>query len=335
MSVVSVMGAGSWGTALAILLSNNGHEVSVWSLFENEIEMLDKQREQKQNLPGVKIPKSIRFTCDIKESLKDFDYIVLAVPSQAVRSTAKLLAPYVNNNDIIIMCSKGFEEATGLTLCQVIKSEMPQTEVVALYGPSHAEEVAGGIPTTVVSASPNIEASTAVQDLFMSPTFRVYTSSDLIGAEIGAACKNIIALCAGISDGLGYGDNSKAALMTRGITEIGRLGIAMGAEARTFSGLTGIGDLIVTCTSKHSRNWRAGHLIAQGFTAQEAQNQIKMVVEGISASRAIMNLLEKYKVEMPICSQAYEILFNEKDCKSAVYELMTRSRKHESEDTGW
>lgn len=335
MSVVSVIGAGSWGTSLAILLSNNGHDVSVWSFFQNEVEMLDKEREHKQNLPGVEIPKSIKFTANIEECLKGHDFIVFVVPSQAVRSTAKRLAPYVNENDIIIMCSKGLEEETGLTLSQVIKSEIPQSEITALYGPSHAEEVAAGIPTTVVSASPNVDVSIKVQDLFMSPAFRVYTSSDLIGAEIGAACKNVIALCAGICDGLGYGDNSKAALMTRGITEIGRLGRAMGANAMTFSGLTGIGDLIVTCTSKHSRNWRAGYLIGRGYTAEEAQNEVKMVVEGISATRAINKLSEKFNVEMPISHQAYEILFNDKDCKTAVYELMTRSRKHESEDIGW
>lgn len=335
MSVVSVIGAGSWGTSLAILLSNNGHDVSVWSFFQNEVEMLDKEREHKQNLPGVEIPKSIKFTANIEECLKGHDFIVFVVPSQAVRSTAKRLAPYVNKNDIIIMCSKGLEEETGLTLSQVIKSEIPQSEITALYGPSHAEEVAAGIPTTVVSASPNVDVSIKVQDLFMSPAFRVYTSSDLIGAEIGAACKNVIALCAGICDGLGYGDNSKAALMTRGITEIGRLGRAMGANAMTFSGLTGIGDLIVTCTSKHSRNWRAGYLIGRGYTAEEAQNEVKMVVEGISATRAINKLSEKFNVEMPISHQAYEILFNDKDCKTAVYELMTRSRKHESEDIGW
>lgn len=335
MSVVSIIGAGSWGTALAILLSNNGHEVSVWSLFQDEVEMLDKEREHKLNLPGIRIPKSIRFTSNVEECLNGHDFIVFVVPSQAVRSTAKLLALHVHKNDIIIMCSKGLEEDTGLTLSQVIKSEIPSCEIAALYGPSHAEEVAGGIPTTVVSASANVNISMNVQDLFMSPAFRVYTSSDIVGAEIGAACKNVIALCAGISDGLGYGDNSKAALMTRGITEIGRLGISMGANASTFSGLTGIGDLIVTCTSKHSRNWRAGYLIGKGYTAEEAQKEIKMVVEGISATRAIKRLSEKYNVEMPISHQAYEILFNNKDCKTAVYDLMTRSRKHESEDIGW
>ncbi len=297
--------------------------------------MLNEEREHKDNLPGIKIPASIQFTTDVEECLKGHEYVVLAVPSQAVRSTSRLLAAHVSKGDIVIICSKGLEEETGLTLSQVVLSELPGMEAVALYGPSHAEEVAAGIPTTVVSASPNIEVSMQVQDLFMSPAFRVYTSSDLIGAEIGAACKNVIALCAGICDGLGYGDNSKAALMTRGITEIARLGTAMGASAKTFSGLTGIGDLIVTCTSKHSRNWRAGNLIGKGYTAKEAQEQVKMVVEGISATRAIKALSEKYKVNMPISQEAYKILFKGKDCKKAVHDLMTRSRKHESEDTGW
>lgn len=335
MSVVSVIGAGSWGTSLSILLNNNGHQVSVWSLFQEEVDMINKEREHKRNLPGIKVPDSIKFTTNMEECLLNHDYVVLVVPSQAVRSTARLLSQYMNKSDVVVICSKGLEESTGLTLSQVVNSEIPEIEVAALYGPSHAEEVASGIPTTVVSASPNLEIAMEVQDLFMSAAFRVYTSSDLIGSEIGAACKNVIALCAGISDGLGYGDNSKAALMTRGITEIARLGIAMGGMPATFLGLAGIGDLIVTCTSRHSRNWRAGYLIGKGSTVEVAQNEVKMVIEGISATRAIKELSNKYDVEMPISNEAYEILFNNKDCKTAVYDLMTRSRKHESEDTRW
>jgi len=335
MSVISIIGAGSWGTSLSILLSNNGHKVRVWSLFQEEIDMLNNEREHKTKLPGVKIPESVEFTTDLEACLKDHEYIVIVVPSQNVRSSAKLLAPYVKKDDIVIICSKGLEESTGMRLSQVVQSELPDVVPVALYGPSHAEEVAIGIPTTVVSSSLNEKAAKKVQDIFMSPNFRVYTNDDLIGTEIGAALKNVIALCAGICDGLGYGDNSKAALMTRGITEIARLGTAMGAKAKTFSGLTGIGDLIVTCTSRHSRNWQAGNLIGKGYSVQEAQEKVKMVVEGISATRAAMELAEKYKVNMPICSEAYKILFENKDCKKAVYDLMTRSRKHESEDTGW
>ncbi|MGI6083993.1 MAG: NAD(P)H-dependent glycerol-3-phosphate dehydrogenase [Acetivibrionales bacterium] len=335
MSVVSIIGAGSWGTSLSILLTNNGHNVRVWSLFQKEVDMLNLEREHKDNLPGIKIPDSIRFTTDIQECLEGHEYIVLVVPSQAVRESCRLFAPYVKKGDMIIICSKGLEEKTGLRLSEVVLSEIPGVQPVALYGPSHAEEVAHGIPTTVVSASPSQKAARKVQDLFMSPIFRVYTSSDLVGAEMGSALKNVIALCAGICDGLGYGDNSKAALMTRGITEIARLGKAMGARTKTFAGLTGIGDLIVTCTSNHSRNLRAGRLIGKGYTVQKALDEVKMVVEGISATRAAKELADKYNVSMPIIQEAYSILFEGKDCRKAVYDLMTRSRKHETEGAGW
>jgi len=335
MSVVSIIGAGSWGIALSILLTNNGHQVRLWSRFPDEIEILRREREAQDKLPGVKIPDSVVLTADMKACLEKHDFVVIVVPSQTVRENAKLLAPYLAGNDIVVLCSKGIEEGTGKRLSQVILEEIPDVRVVALYGPSHAEEVAVGIPTTVVSASPDKEAAMSVQDLFMSPCFRVYTSSDIIGAEIGAALKNVIALCAGISDGLGYGDNSKAALMTRGITEIARLGRAMGAKPTTFSGLTGIGDLIVTCTSRHSRNWQAGNLIGKGYTPEEATARVKMVVEGISAAKAAKKLMDKYNISMPICLEAYRILFEGKDCRKAVYDLMTRQKKHESEDTGW
>lgn len=335
MSIVSIIGAGSWGTGLAVHLSKNGHEVRVWSLFKEEIDMLSREREYPDKLPGVRVPDAVRFTADLAECLKDHEYIVLAVPSQTFRATCKLLAKHVSEGDIVVICSKGLEEETGMRLSEVALSEMPNIRPVALYGPSHAEEVARGIPTTVVSASLDEEAAIKVQDVFMSPSLRVYTNSDMTGTEIGAALKNVIALCAGICDGLGYGDNSKAALMTRGITEIARLGTAMGANAKTFSGLTGIGDLIVTCTSKHSRNLRAGYLIGKGYSVEEAQKEIGMVVEGISATRVAKELSEKYKVNMPISQEAYKILFKGKDCKKAVYDLMTRSRKHESEYTGW
>ncbi len=335
MSVVSIIGAGSWGTSLSILLAGNGHDVRVWSLFQNEVDRLNEEREHKDKLPGAKIPESVEFTTDIEKCLQGHDVIVLVVPSQTVRESARRLVPYVSKDDIVVLCSKGLEEKSGLRLSEVVLSELPEVQVVALYGPSHAEEVAFGIPTTVVSASYNQEAAMVVQDIFMSPAFRVYTSSDLIGTEIGAALKNVIALCAGICDGLGYGDNSKAALMTRGITEIARLGIVMGANAKTFSGLTGIGDLIVTCTSKHSRNWQCGNLIGKGHTVDEAQKEVRMVVEGVSATRAAKELSERYKVNMPISQEAYQILFEGKDCRKAVYDLMTRSRKHETEDTGW
>ena len=335
MAVVSIIGAGSWGTGLSILLSNNGHEVRVWSRFQDEIDMLNEKREHVDKLPGVKVPDSVVFTTDMKICLSGHEFIIVVLPSQTVRENVRLLVPYISRNDIVVLCSKGIEEGTGLRLSEVVLSELSGVRVVALYGPSHAEEVAVNVPTTVVAASPDLEAAISVQDLFMSACFRVYTSSDIIGAEIGAALKNIIALCAGISDGLGYGDNTKAALMTRGITEIARLGTAMGAKAKTFSGLTGIGDLIVTCTSRHSRNWRAGNLIGRGYPVNQAIAEVKMVVEGISAAKAAKGLMEKYKINMPISLEAYNILFEGKGCKKAVYDLMTRSRKHESEDTGW
>lgn len=335
MSVVSIIGAGSWGISLSILLSNNGHQVRVWSRFQDEIESLKRDREHKDKLPGVRIPDSVVLTSDPGVCLEGHDFVVIVVPSQTVRESVRLISTYLKKNDILVLCSKGIEEDTGKRLSQVILEEAPEVRVVALYGPSHAEEVAVGIPTTVVAASPDKEAAMAVQDLFMSPCFRVYTSSDIIGAEIGAALKNVIALCAGISDGLGYGDNSKAALMTRGITEIARLGTAMGANATTFSGLTGIGDLIVTCTSRHSRNWQAGNLIGQGYSPDEAAARVNMVVEGISAAKAAKMLMDQYNISMPICLEAYRILFEGKDCRKAVYDLMTRQKKHESEDTGW
>ena len=335
MSVVSIIGAGSWGIALGCLLNHKGHEVRIWSRSSSEADKLNKERENKDKLPGVSIPEGVWFTSDLALCLQGHDFIVLAVPSQTIRSNAKAMRPFVENQSIVVSCSKGLEEGSGLRLSQVIEEELPQVKTVALYGPSHAEEVAAGIPTTVVSCSPDQEAAMAVQDLFMSPAFRVYTSSDLIGAEIGGAMKNVIALCAGLCDGLGYGDNSKAALMTRGLTEIARLGTAMGANAKTFSGLTGIGDLIVTCTSRHSRNWRAGYLIGQGKTLAEAQAEIKMVVEGLSAVRAARDIASKNHVSMPIAQEAYRILYEGKDLKTAVFDLMTRSRKHETEDTGW
>jgi glycerol-3-phosphate dehydrogenase (NAD(P)+) len=335
MSRISIIGAGSWGTALSILLTGNGHKARVWSLFQDEINSLNLNREHKERLPGIRIPEWVEFTSDIEKCLEDCDLVVMVVPSQNVRSTSKLLKPYIKEGTIITICSKGLEEKTGLRMSQVVTQELPGVIPVALYGPSHAEEVAKGIPTTVVSTSYNKKAAMLVQDIFMSPSFRVYTSSDMIGVEIGSALKNVIAICAGICDGLGYGDNSKAALMTRGITEIARLGKAMGANTKTFSGLTGIGDLIVTCTSQHSRNLRAGRLIGQGYSVEEALKKVNMVVEGVSATRAARELSEKYNISMPICSEAYSILFENKDCKKAVHDLMTRSRKHESEDTGW
>jgi len=335
MIKISIIGAGSWGTALSILLSNNGHEVSVWSIDESEIKMLTEHREHKQKLPGITIPGNVSFTTDLEESLENSKMVVLAIPSDKTRETANKISHYINKTTVIVACSKGIEEDTGLRLSQVIEQESGASRVVTLLGPSHAEEVALGLPTTVVSASKHRKDAEFVQDIFMSSRFRVYTNSDIAGVELGAALKNVIALCCGIVDGLGYGDNCKAALMTRGLTEIARLGKAMGASSKTFSGLTGMGDLIVTCTSKHSRNWKAGFLIGKGMTLGEALDEVKMVVEGVTAAKAAHKLSRKYDISMPIVEQACQILFNEKPPEEAVNSLMGRSKKNEIEDAGW
>lgn len=335
MADIALIGAGSWGTSLSVLLSGNGHNVTVWSRSSEEARMLDRQRENKDKLPGVRIPGNVHFTADLEIAVGHAEQVVFVVPSQTVRQNARALAKMLAPGAILVCCSKGLEETTGLRLSEVIVSEIPGHPVVGLYGPSHAEEVAVGIPTTVVSASLERDAAEAVQDVFMAPAFRVYTSSDLSGAEIGSALKNIIALCAGISDGLGFGDNSRAALMTRGLTEIARLGVALGGNAKTFSGLTGIGDLIVTCTSKLSRNWNAGYLIGKGATLKEATEKVRMVVEGVSATRAVRSLAAEKGIGMPIAEEAYRILFEGKDAMTAVRDLMTRSRKHETEEPGW
>ncbi|MCX7842702.1 MAG: NAD(P)H-dependent glycerol-3-phosphate dehydrogenase [Clostridia bacterium] len=329
---VSIIGAGSWGTALAILLAGNGHKVDMWSCFKEEVDMLNTAREHTQKLPGVILPEGVACTTDLEKALQGTEAIVMVVPSQTMRANSKAISKYISKGSIIVSCSKGLEEGSGLRLSEVISQEVPQAEVVVLSGPSHAEEVAREIPTTVVSACANKEAAEYVQDLFMCPRFRVYTNPDVIGVELGSALKNVIALCAGISDGLGFGDNTKAALMTRGIAEISRLGVAMGAKIQTFAGLTGIGDLIVTCTSMHSRNRRAGILIGQGKSMEEAISEVKMVVEGVTTSKAAYELSREKGISMPITEEAYRVLFEGKNARQAVADLMMRSRKHEIEE---
>lgn len=329
MKKVSVIGAGSWGTALAILLYENGHDVTIWSIDQNEINMLKHTRENKPKLPGVKVHEDIKITPDIEGAIEGKDFLIMAVPSKYVRSTAKLMKEWVVKDQIIVNVAKGLEDETLLTLVEVIEDEMPHNEAVVLSGPSHAEEVAKKLPTTCVAGSKHLDVAKKVQDLFMNTHFRVYTSSDVVGIEMGGALKNVIALAAGVSDGIGFGDNTKAALMTRGITEISRLGVAMGANEQTFNGLSGIGDLIVTCTSMHSRNRRAGILIGKGYTLEEALNEVQMVVEGVFTAKAALNLAHKYHVEMPIISKVNEVLFDGKNTKSAVEELMVRDKKIE------
>ena len=335
MAAVGVMGAGSWGTALARLLSKNGHEVTVWSIDKNEIEMLSREREHKMKLPGVKLPEEIIFTDDIKSTVTGKDMIVMAVPSAFTRSTAAKMCPMIKEGQLIVDVAKGIEESTLKTLSAQIEEEIPQAEVAVLSGPSHAEEVGRELPTTVVAGAKKKETAEYVQSIFMNEVFRVYTSPDVLGIELGGALKNVVALAAGMADGLGYGDNTKAALITRGIAEISRLGVKMGGKIETFSGLTGIGDLIVTCASVHSRNRKAGYLIGQGKTMQEAMDEVKMVVEGVYSAKAAKALAEKYDVSMPIVEEVNAILFEGKTAKEAVNGLMLRDSRTENKDLPW
>lgn len=335
MANISIIGAGSWGTALALLLYRNGHQVTVWSIMEQEIAMLQREREHKEKLPGVKLPEDMVFTTDLKEAVEGRDVLVLAVPSPYTRATSKNMAPYVKEGQIIINVAKGIEETTLFTLSEIIEDEIPQAEVAVLSGPSHAEEVGRGIPTTIVVGARKKDTAEYLQNIFMNEVFRVYISPDVLGIELGAALKNVVALAAGIADGLGYGDNTKAALITRGIAEIARLGTAMGGKWETFCGLTGIGDLIVTCASMHSRNRRAGILIGQGHTMEEAMAEVKMVVEGVYSAKAAMGLAEKYDVQLPIIEQVNEVLFHGKSAAEAVGSLMLRDKKIENPIIPW
>lgn len=329
MKKIGVIGAGSWGTALAWLLANNGHEVTLWSIMEDEVKMLNETREHTLKLPGVKLQDSILITTDLETAMKDKDVLVLAVPSPFTRSTSHMMQSFAADGQLIVNVAKGVEETTLMTLSEIIEEEIPQARVAVLSGPSHAEEVGKGLPTTCVIGARDRETAEYLQKIFMSPVFRVYTSPDILGIELGAALKNVIALAAGVADGLGYGDNTKAALITRGIAEISRLGIAMGARAETFFGLSGIGDLIVTCASVHSRNRKAGYLMGQGYTMKEAMDQVKMVVEGVYSAKAALALSEKYHVEMPIIVEVNKVLFEDKKAADAVNELMQRMKKDE------
>lgn len=335
MARISVLGAGSWGTALALLLHNNGHEVILWSALGEEIDVLREKRENVSKLPGVKIPEAIDITTDLERSLRDADVAVLAVPSPYIRSTCKRMAPYMKKGQRIVNVAKGVEEKTLMTLSEIIEQELPGAEVSVLSGPSHAEEVGRGLPTTCVVGASSEKTAKYLQDVFMSPVFRVYISPDILGIELGGALKNVIALAAGIADGLGYGDNTKAALITRGIAEIARLGMKMGGRLETFSGLTGIGDLIVTCASVHSRNRRAGVLIGQGYTMEEAMKEVNMVVEGVFSTKAAVALARKYQVELPIIEQVSQVLFEGKSPRDAVSTLMLRDQKIENPLLPW
>ena len=332
---VGILGAGSWGTALALLLHKNGHDVTVWSIDKAEVAMLQKEREHKSKLPGVRLPEEIQITNDLEEGMKDKDFLVLAVPSVFTRSTARSMKPFLKPGQKIVNVAKGIEETTLMTLSEQIEEELPEADVAVLSGPSHAEEVGKGLPTTCVVGATTEETAEFLQSAFMSDVFREYITPDILGIEIGGSLKNVIALAAGIADGLGYGDNTKAALITRGIAEITRLGVKMGGKAESFSGLTGIGDLIVTCASVHSRNRRAGFLMGQGKTMKEAMDEVQMVVEGVYSAKAAIKLAEKYGVSMPIIEQVNQVLFEDKSAAEAVKELMLREGRTELSTLTW
>ncbi len=334
MEKIGIIGSGTWGTAIGILLSNNGHEVTLWSAIPEEIEEL-KQSRRHPNLPEAELPEGIRFTADLAEAMEEKDLLVMAVPSVFVRQTAKKMNPLCRDGQLIVNVSKGLEEETLSTMSMILEEELPMAEVAVLSGPSHAEEVSRGLPTTCVAGAHKRVVAEYVQSVFMSPVFRVYTSPDVLGIETGAALKNVVALAAGTADGLGYGDNTKAALITRGMAEIARLGVAMGGKTQTYAGLSGIGDLIVTCASMHSRNRRAGILIGKGYSMEEAMKEVNMVVEGVYSAKAALTLSKKYGVPMPIVEQVNQVLFEGKSPKDAVSDLMLRDRRIENSDLPW
>ncbi|HVJ48092.1 NAD(P)H-dependent glycerol-3-phosphate dehydrogenase [Desulfitobacterium sp.] len=329
MTQIAVYGAGSWGTALAVLMAKAGNAVALIGRNEEEIREMQERRENLRYLPGVVLPRSLDPTTDL--SRLNADLLILSVPSHAVRSTAQLLRQHLRPEALIVNTAKGLEEETHERLSQVLKEELPGHPITVLSGPSHAEEVGRDMPTTVVVAADNREAGERVQELMMTPKFRVYTNPDLIGVELGGALKNVIALCTGIAEGLGFGDNTKAALMTRGLAEIARLGVAMGGNPLTFAGLSGVGDLIVTCTSLHSRNRRAGVALGQGKPLNQVLQEVGMVVEGVRTAKVAFELSQEWGISMPIIEEAYRVLFEGYDPKVAVSNLMMRGKKHELE----
>lgn len=326
---VTFMGGGSFGTALGVMIAKQGYNVKLWDRKVEVVDDINIKRENIKYLSNVVIPANLTAFNDMREAVADSEFIVIAVPSHVVRVICKDIKKYITKEQIVVSIAKGIEASTFKRISQVIKEELPGNPVVILSGPSHAEEVALDIPTTVVVSSEQMEYAQKVQDFFMSNKFRVYTNEDLIGVEVGGAVKNIIALAAGISDGIGYGDNTKAALLTRGMNEIVKIGIALGGQRETFYGLTGMGDLIVTCTSMHSRNRRAGILIGKGKTVEEAVSEVGMIVEGIKATEVFYHIKEKFHISMPITDILYKVLFEAKDPKYGVYELMSRTKQNE------
>ncbi|WP_096434854.1 NAD(P)H-dependent glycerol-3-phosphate dehydrogenase [Alteribacter populi] len=335
MATITVLGSGSWGTALSVVLADNGHHVKLWGRSEEAAEEMNTRKTNENYLPGVTLPEGIQAYTSMEEALSGCETILYVVPTKAMRGVLKSVTSIINEPVTMVHASKGIEPNTLMRVSEIIEEEVPESlrkSVVVLSGPSHAEEVSLRQPTTVTSSSVTIDAAEYIQDLFMNQHFRVYTNPDLIGVEIGGSLKNIIAIGAGMTNGLGFGDNAKAALMTRGLAEIARLGMKMGANPLTFAGLSGLGDLIVTCTSVHSRNWRAGNMIGKGKTIPEVLDEMGMVVEGIRTTKAAFQLAAQENVEMPITNGLYQVLFHEKEPKEAVEELMGRVKKHEVED---
>ncbi|WP_394187557.1 NAD(P)H-dependent glycerol-3-phosphate dehydrogenase [Paenisporosarcina quisquiliarum] len=335
MEKVVVLGAGSWGTALSIVLAEKGHDCLLWSHREDQANEINQKHKNHKYLPEAQLPLNLHASCSLQVAAEHAKIIVMAVPTKGIREVCQNLVKHLTEPVLFVHVSKGIEPDSLKRISEMMREEIPNEfiqEIVVLSGPSHAEEVILKHPTTVTAACENIKYAEIVQDLFMHGYFRVYTNTDVIGVEMGGALKNIIALAAGITDGLGYGDNAKAALITRGLAEIARLGTKMGANPLTFSGLTGIGDLIVTCTSVHSRNWRAGNLLGKGMKLDEVLEQMGMVVEGVRTTKAAYQLSQHHQVPMPITNALYQVLFEQVDTKTAVDELMDRGKKHEMED---
>ncbi len=326
---ISIIGDGGWGTTLAILLSGKGHNVTLWGAFPEYVETVKAKRVNAKFLPGVKIPHEVDITSSLNETIEDKDIIVLAVPSQYMRSVLTRLTPYKLSGKVFVSVTKGIENKTLKRMSEIVHELLGDMDICVLSGPSIAHEVAQGSPTTLVASSGNLELAKEIQDLFITDRFRVYTNSDVIGVELGGSLKNIIAIAAGISDSLGFGTNAKAALLTRGLVEMARLGVAMGAKKDTFYGLSGLGDLTTTCVNKYSRNHHLGEEIGKGKSLREALKETEMVVEGVATTESAYELAKKHKTQMPIISEIYKVLYENKDPKKGVHDLMTRSPREE------
>ena len=331
---IAVIGAGSWGTALAISLAESGHAVSLWTRRQEHAEAMKADGENKKYLPGIAFPETLTVADTMEAAIVGAELVMFSTPAQGFRSVLNQAKPYLTKDMVLVNVAKGIEQKSLKRLSEIAEETIPGVKYVVLSGPSHAEEVGKLMPTTIVAAAEDLELAEFVQDIFMTEALRIYTNTDVVGVELGGALKNIIALGAGISDGMGFGDNAKAALMTRGMTEMSRLGVALGAKEETFAGLTGMGDLIVTCTSMHSRNRRCGIMIGEGMTPQDAVAHVGMVVEGMFTAEAAYELARKVGVEMPITEAIYGVINGTVNAREAVIALMTRQRKHEKEDTG-